>query len=222
MLTFRSIYVLLVLALTAPVAPMALAVTRENELRVVDGDTLDWQGVRVRLFGIDAPEIGQTCDRNGQSWDCGAWSATMLRRAIGTGPVDCLRQDTDRYGRMVAICTSGGVDLARAQVQAGAALAYLRYSNRYQTDEARAKSARTGLWASRMMTPESHRQVAKPSAQTPPAACTIKGNIGASGRIYHMPGQRDYAATRIDPTKGEAWFCTPGEAKAAGFRPAKR
>jgi len=50
--------------------------------------------------------------------------------------------------------------------------------------------------------------------------CQIKGNIGSSGRIYHLPGSDSYAGTRIDESKGERWFCTEAEARAAGWRPA--
>lgn len=203
-------------------APAAQALTRESGVRVVDGDTIEWQGQKVRLFGIDAPEITQTCDRRGQSWDCGRWSMVMLERAIGTETVACTAIDTDRYGRMVATCTAGGVDLARTQVQTGAAQAYARYSRRYLADEAAAQAAALGLWAGRMVTPEAHRKKAAAPAQTAPSTCDIKGNISASGRIYHRPGQRDYSATRINPAKGEAWFCTKDDAEAAGFRPALR
>jgi hypothetical protein len=103
----------------------------------------------------------------------------------------------------------------------GAARAYTRYSARYVPQERAAKAQGIGIWAGRMVTPETYRHTAP--AQTASGGCTIKGNISASGkRSYHMPGQRDYDATRISPQKGEAWFCTEAEARRAGFRRATR
>lgn len=213
MLTFRSFLVLGLLVLGPPLF------AAEPGVRVIDGDTLDLRGERVRLFGIDAPEARQTCDRNGAVWRCGAWSARVLADAIEAGRVTCRAVDTDRYQRTVAICHAGAVDLGQHMVQMGAARAYVRYSDRYLRDEAAAKRARAGVWAAKMVTPEVHRQ---PKPQDPPGACAIKGNIGGSGKIFHSPGQRDYDKTRINPAKGEAWFCTADQARAAGFRAARR
>jgi endonuclease YncB( thermonuclease family) len=220
MLIFRSLIVLIVLGLFAPAA---MALTSDGAVRVVDGDTLVWQGKPVRLFGIDAPERDQRCDRGGTAWACGAWATDQLRAAVRAGPVDCRAEDTDRYGRLVATCTANGVDLARFQVQSGAALAYLRYTSRYARDEARAKAASVGLWSGSMVTPQAHRQAQRAPARDPaPTGCAIKGNISGSNRIYHSPGQRDYDNTRINPDRGERWFCSAAEARAAGFRPARR
>lgn len=58
----------------------------------------------------------------------------------------------------------------------------------------------------------------KPSSAAP-GECRIKGNVGSSGRIYHVPGSSAYEKTRIDESKGERWFCTEQEARAAGWRP---
>jgi len=215
MLIIRSLLVL-ILALGAP--PVG-ALTLEGQARVIDGDTLDLAGDRVRLFGIDAPERSQPCDRNGQVWACGEWARAVLADAVQAAAVSCAVQDHDSYGRAVAICHAAGADIGQMMVQAGAARAYRRYSDRYVVAESAAAVARRGIWAARMQTPESYRH---PAAAQPPTDCPIKGNISAHGRIYHRPGQRDYAATRISAARGEAFFCSEADAIAAGFRPARR
>lgn len=195
----------------------------EPEVRVIDGDTIDLAGQRIRLFGIDAPEKGQICDERGQVRDCGAWSAMMLQNAIASFEVQCSTVDRDRYGRLVSVCMANGVDLGAVMVQSGAATAYTRYSTRYAQDEKGAKARGLGIWAGKMVAPETYRHPAPVATAVQTDACTIKGNIGTSGkRIYHLPGQRDYAATRISRAKGEAWFCTEAEARRAGFRKALR
>ncbi len=56
-----------------------------------------------------------------------------------------------------------------------------------------------------------------------PSACRIKGNVNTRReRIYHLPGADSYAATRIDETRGERWFCTIDEAERAGWRAPRR
>lgn len=55
-------------------------------------------------------------------------------------------------------------------------------------------------------------------SETEPGKCRIKGNIGSSGKIYHVPGTAAYEKTRIDESKGERWFCTEEEARTAGWR----
>lgn len=216
MLIIRSLIVLAALT-------FGLAAAAANlPLRVVDGDTLDLGGERIRLFGIDAPEQGQTCDRKGAIWACGAWSSRVLADLVAKGPVTCVEQDRDRYGRSVAICRVAGRDLGAEMVRQGAARAYLRYSNRYLPDENAARRAGAGVWSARMQSPETFRHPAQPIVSPVSGTCAIKGNIGSGGKIYHLPGQRDYAATRINPAKGEAWFCSEAEARAAGFRRARR
>lgn len=217
MLTLRSLFVCL--ATLLPLAAYAVDVP----VRVIDGDTFVLGRSHVRLFGIDAPERNQTCDRTGKTWNCGRWAAQFLADTVTQGQLTCSEHSKDRYGRSVATCLIDGRDLGEIMVAAGAATAYRRYSDRYIHQEAKAKAAGLGVWSGQMTVPEVFRQSA---ADTPPATaqtCLIKGNISTSGRkIYHRPGQQDYDATRISPSKGEAWFCTEAEAQAAGFRPAQR
>lgn len=199
----------------------------DRSLRVVDGDTFEFQGETIRLFGIDAPEQGQPCDRAAALRDCGAWSKAVLTKALGQGQLTCKAKDIDRYGRTVAQCWVAGKDLGKTMVQEGAAKAYRKYSSLYVTTEAEAKTAGRGIWATAMQDPEEFRHLAAPALTAPQlapkTACAIKGNINAKGeRIYHRPGQRDYDATKINVKKGEAWFCSEVEAKAAGFRAARR
>ncbi|HSF65384.1 MAG TPA: thermonuclease family protein [Paracoccaceae bacterium] len=219
MLRICSLLVLLLLPLAAIAAPRVI----EGPARVVDGDTLDVAGERIRLFGIDAPEARQTCDLRGKAWACGTFATRALQAEVARGPVACeVQVPADAYGRPVAICRAGGRDIGRALVRQGAATAYARYSTRYAADEAAARAAGAGLWQARMVTPEAHRHT--PAApQATPGTCAIKGNVSSKGqRIYHLPGQRDYAATRITPSRGEAWFCSETQARAAGFRRAAR
>lgn len=216
MLIIRSALVL-ILALSAPVG----AVTLSGQARVVDGDSLVVAGERVRLFGVDAPELTQRCDASGRNWACGAWAKDALIKIVGQGVLRCEALDRDRYGRTVARCMVSGRDVGAAMVRAGAATAYLRYSSDYAGVEAQAKRDARGLWSGTMTAPSDYRKVTKRGTAAP-KDCTIKGNINAKGkRIYHMPGQRDYSATRIAVSKGEAFFCSESEARAAGFRAAK-
>lgn len=209
---------------------MALAAQQPvGPVQVVDGDTLRIGDARIRLHGIDAPELNQTCATpRGEMWHCGRWSKAHLAALVRDLRPVCTDLGTDRYGRTLARCTLGDRDIARQMVADGAALAYTRYSDAYAGTQVAARTAGRGMWAGGpQTTPEDHRRAGSVPARaaTPASAekgCQIKGNIGASGRIYHQPGQRDYAATRISPAKGESWFCSAPEAEAAGFRPATR
>jgi endonuclease YncB( thermonuclease family) len=117
---------------------------------VIDGDTLEIRGERIRLFGIDAPESGQTClDAKGQSYRCGQKAALVLDARIGEGVVTCERKDTDRYGRVVALCRVFGEDLGAWMVGLGWALASRTYSTRYAPAEELARSRGLGMWAGR-------------------------------------------------------------------------
>ncbi|MHA6262766.1 thermonuclease family protein [Arenibacterium sp. CAU 1754] len=194
-------------------------------IRVIDADTWDVGGQRVRLFGIDAPEIDQPCqDARGETWDCGKWASAQVRARFDGQQATCRKVTRDRYLRIVARCRVAGQDVGRVLVQNGWAFAYRQYSMDYDLDEKTALVQGVGLHAGKVQRPDAFRagRVAAP-AQRPPDSCVIKGNISSRDeRIYHLPGQENYARTRISPRKGERWFCTEAEARAAGWRRAAR
>lgn len=119
-----------------------------GQASVIDGDTIEIHGQRIRLFGIDAVESGQRCTRNGQPWNCGKDAAFALADRIGRSAIDCRGDERDRYGRLVAVCFKGGEDLNRWMVEQGWAVAYRRYSVDYVAEEVAARAAGRGLWSS--------------------------------------------------------------------------
>ena len=203
--------------------------TVSGPARVVDGDTLEVRGTRVRLHGIDAPESKQRCRSAQRTWSCGHEVTRALARRIGSRTVACEERDQDRYGRIVAVCRVGVEDVNAWMVAEGWAFAYRRYSTQYVAEETVAKVAKRGIWRGDVVAPWEWRKGKRlagtrnsghtAASRQGAGRCTIKGNIGKSGtRIYHVPGGRFYDRTRIDASKGERWFCTEAEARATGWR----
>ncbi len=215
---------LIALALLFLPAPLAWA-DITGQPRVIDGDTIEVAGQRIRLHGIDAPESRQLCRRDGERWRCGKDATSALKAFLGSRPVSCEELDRDRYRRVVAKCVVDGVDIGEWMVSRGWAVAYRGYSLDYVEQETGAQLARRGVWGTRFVLPwewRLGRRLSQGVANDNPA-CRIKGNISRSGeRIYHVPGGRWYERAIISPSKGERWFCSEEEAQAAGWRRAKQ
>ena len=120
---------------------------------VIDGDTVEIHGQRIRLYGIDAPEASQPCDLDGKPWRCGQVSANALAEYIARRPVTCEPRDRDRYGRLVAACSVAGANISAWMVSEGWAVAYEEYSQDFVADEATAHAAKRGIWRSSFIMP---------------------------------------------------------------------
>lgn len=141
---------LVVLLLCTP----AYAGTFVGQATVIDGDTIEIHGQRIRLNGIDAPESRQFCEQaDGTEYRCGQAAAFALADWIDRGVVSCEQTGTDRYKRAIATCTVRGDDMGRWLVAAGHALAFRRYSIEYVANEEQAQAAKAGLWRGRFVPP---------------------------------------------------------------------
>ncbi len=117
--------------------------SRTGDATVNDGDTITLSGERIRLRGIDAPEYGQRCRRDGAEYRCGLAARDALRDLVSGRPVTCTGWERDRYGRLLASCSAGGIDLNGSLVRNGWAVAY----GDYEGEEREARAAARGLWA---------------------------------------------------------------------------
>jgi endonuclease YncB( thermonuclease family) len=134
----------LLLASTGTAMPADLI----GQASVIDGDTLEIHGMHIRLWGIDAPESTQLCRGDDSlQYRCGAQAANDLDAFIARRPVSCLPISLDRYGRTVATCQVGGVDLGEWLVRNGLALDWPLYSNgRYGAVQGNAEKDGRGIW----------------------------------------------------------------------------
>ena len=190
--------------------------------RVVDGDTLDVSGQRIRLEGIDAPELAQSCkDAQGADWPCGREALKYLAELTSGRDVACDSTGTDKYGRVLGICFAEGREINAEMVRSGFAWAFIKYSTAYTSQEAEARAVRAGVWQGPAEAPWDYRhkgwQTAEASA---PNGCAIKGNVSHNGRIYHVPWAPWYSKVKVDENRGERWFCSEADALAAGWRAA--
>jgi len=196
--------------------PVAAELLRGTVVGIDDGDSLtllfDQTRYRVRLEQIDAPEHGQAwADRSKQALTEKVFNRQVTVRVSGT----------DQYHRLLGSLVIGERDINRELVAEGHAWAYRRYLKDEHLIEAEssARDHGLGLWSLPDPVPPWEWRVAQ---RKHAGTCNIKGNISSTGaRIYHLPEQQHYEQTRISTSKGERWFCSESEARAAGWRKAK-
>jgi endonuclease YncB( thermonuclease family) len=196
-------------------------------IRVIDGDTVQIDGHLVQLHGIDAPELGQLCDRGGDLWECGRESALYLQKLVTFEgpPLRCSpwQGEPDAQavpGIVVGVCRIGSKEVGLTMVSNGYAVALPQSFPDYENAEAQARDAGLGLWQSDFVPPWTWREgrSAEIKASDWVRQCTIKGVVGPAGeRTYYVPTDEEYAEVSVDPGGDGRMFCSDEEARAAGW-----
>lgn len=125
---------------------------------VIDSDTIEVAGRYIRIFGIDAPDLGQTCNANGAVWSCGKEAVYALESLVGDKEVACVG-DRRSLGRcLVAKCYVGTHDVARVVIFRGWALAHRETTDEYVPEEDDARVHKRGLWRGAFTPPWTYRK----------------------------------------------------------------
>ncbi len=194
---------------------------------VIDGDTLEVDGAPIRLYGIDAPELGQLCESDGSRSPCGVEAALALRKLVTVGDQElhCSpwgggppKRTAD--GALIEVCQVGDEDLAEVMLHSGYGVATPGSYPGYAEAEKSAKAARLGIWHSHFRLPWVWRAAEADPGGKPATDrdCNVKGALSADGRkIYYVPTDPEYQKIHIDPNRGERMFCGDEEARLAGW-----
>lgn len=124
----------------------------------LEGDVVVIHNRAYRLYGIDAPELGQTCEIDGEKRDCGREALKTLQRLILNKRVECYGHEVDDYGRLIAECLADNISLNELMVLEGMAVAYLPQSRMYINLEADARDRAAGMWGGKFMRPREWRR----------------------------------------------------------------
>jgi endonuclease YncB( thermonuclease family) len=148
----------------ALVAPLLVAVADDLTLyrgsaEVTGPGTLSLDGKRILLWGVDAPVRGQPCYAGNKTWDCATASAKTLLNLVGDQEIACEQRRVDQFGRVFAVCKAGEVDINRALVEAGMAIALPRETTDYIATEAEAKAKGIGVWRGPFTAPADYREM---------------------------------------------------------------
>ncbi|WP_439925272.1 thermonuclease family protein [Nitrobacter sp. JJSN] len=167
---------LLVATLVTLISSPALAETIIGQASVIDGDTLEIHGQRIRLSGIDAPESSQLCRGDDSlQYRCGAKAANELDEHIAGRLISCEGVGKDQYGRVVAVCSIDGEDVASWLVSNGLAFDWPRYSKgKYAGAQKEAERAGRGVWAGSYVVPWAYRTCIRDGGR--PSGCSDDAN----------------------------------------------
>tara|TARA_B100000686_G_C16439722_1_gene786338 strand:+ start:97 stop:603 length:507 start_codon:yes stop_codon:yes gene_type:complete len=129
---------------------------------VIDGDTIKIEGKKIRLYGIDSPELKQLCRfKNNVNWYCGMEAKKALLDFIKNNTIKCLGTLKDKYKRIIGTCYLDKQDIQEWMVKHGWAIAYRKYSKKYIDSENFAKFNNLGIWQGNFLEPQKWRKLSK-------------------------------------------------------------
>ena len=137
---------------------LCFAIDANAQIKIVDGDSLEIDGERIRIDGIDAPEFLQVCqNEKGQDYSCGQEAMRYLDKLINGREVRCeCEPQKDKYGRKLCECFVGEISLNREMVRAGWAMPY-RDNDKYHEELIFAQKQKSGIWQGKNMRPAIYR-----------------------------------------------------------------
>ncbi len=189
----------------------------------IAGDLLKVAGTTVRLSGIEAPEREQRCGKDNNKWRCAEAAQSALAKMVGGRSVRCRLTGSDKGGHSLGYCAIDSVDINADLVRQGYVFAEGGTSSRYAAHERDARDAKAGIWIGAAHRPAEFRAKAWEEAKRrAPDGCPIKGQVTGQERVYVVPGTPDYERLRVQPSRGDRWFCSEQDAASAGFKAAQR
>ncbi len=211
-----------ILALLIALLPAAALADVAGTARAVDGDTLEMGGQIVHLYGVDAPELEQTCRANRGVYGCGSAALMELDKIVMGRQLRCETRDTIQFGEIIAVCFIDNGEINALMVRRGWAVVDRTVPTTYEFWEYEARNGLRGVWKGPFLAPWDWRiryDRVKPILET---QCTIKGDLGPRAeRLFYFPGHWAYDRVIINPGKGERWFCSAREAREAGWKHAR-
>jgi len=197
------------LMLTVPAPAIAQAMLGSAE--VVDGDTFKFGGDTFRIQGIDAPEARQLCVRGVEEWPCGEAATDALKNILARGRLTCRTISRDVYGRAVADCSAGGLNVGKQLLTQGMAISLNNSSAEFRSAEAAAREARVGVWSGDFQRPADFR-ANNPHLVGPPPKVDERNEYAPlpATRRFHQPVERG------------PYFRNCAQARAAGYSSMRR
>ncbi|MEQ1696591.1 MAG: thermonuclease family protein [Hyphomicrobiaceae bacterium] len=188
----------------------------EGKAVVLTGGQMRIDGETVQLFGVEIPMAGQQC---AGTKSCASAAKTALQKLVGGKRVTCEISGREANNASSATCKVNGADIAGQLVRGGHVFATTGLFATYASAEREARSNRTGLWRNNALRPTEFRaKVWEDAKQSAPGGCPIKGTVAGDNKTYLVPWAPSYDKAKVRPDRGERWFCTEAEARAAGWK----